>query len=128
MDPYEQLERSLVEAESLEVAAVALNELLTGGYAVWTDGRLYNIKQLVARVGGLKIHIYADEHPPPHFHVESPNIDATFTIDNCTFLRGNIDGREQRLVKWWYDRARPQLVVSWNATRPTDCPVGPIVE
>jgi uncharacterized protein DUF4160 len=128
MNPYEQLDRTVTQAKSLQDAAEVLSELLTGGYSVWVDGRLYNIKQLVARVRGIDIHVYSDEHPPPHFHVRSPDIDAVFTIDDCTFIRGNIDGREQRLVKWWYDRARPQLIASWNATRPSDCPVGPINE
>lgn len=128
MNPYEQLERSIIDAKSLQDAAVVLSELLTGGYSVWVDGRLCNIKQLVARVGGIEIRVYSDEHPPPHFHVRSPDIDAIFTIDDCTYIRGNIDGREQRLVKWWYDRARTQLIATWNATRPSDCPVGPIHE
>jgi hypothetical protein len=125
-DPYAELETWVVEARSLSDAARVLSELLTGGYSVWTDGCLYNIRQLVARVEGIEIHVYANEHPPPHFHVKSADISAVFTIDDCTFVYGNIDGREQRLVKWWYDRARPQLISTWNETRPSDCPVGPI--
>jgi hypothetical protein len=67
MNPYEQLERRAQEARSLEDAAEVLYDLLSGGYSVWVDGRLYNIKQLVDRVRGLQIHVYADEHAPPHF-------------------------------------------------------------
>jgi hypothetical protein len=126
MRPYEDLENLISTATSLDEAAKGLSELLTGGYSIWTDGRLYNIRQLVARVGGIEIHVYAREHPPPHFHVKSSDIDATFTLDDCTYINGNIDRREQRLVKWWYDRARPQLIAAWNSTRPTDCPVGPL--
>jgi len=126
MNPYEELESSIASAESLEDSAKGLSELLAGGYSVWTDGSLYNIRQLVARVRGVEVHVFAKEHPPPHFHVKSPDVDAVFTITDCTFIQGNIDGREQRLVKWWYDRARPQLIATWNATRPTNCPVGPV--
>lgn len=128
MNPYEELERGAREAESLDQSAKVLSELLCGGYSIWTDGSLYNIRQLVARADALQIHVYADEHAPPHFHVKRPDVEAVFTIDQCQFLRGNIDGREQRLVKWWYDRSRPLLVTAWNDTRPTDCPVGPINE
>lgn len=128
MNPYDMLERYARGATSLDESARVLTELLTGGYSVWTDGTLYNIRQLVARAGALQIHVFADEHPPPHFHVKSQDVDAVFTIDDCTFIRGNIDGREKRLVKWWYDRSRPQLVLAWNSTRPADCPVGPINE
>lgn len=126
MNPYEDLDSRTQSAASLQDSAEVLFELLSGGYSVWTDGSLYNIKQLVARVRGLQIHIYQKEHAPPHFHVISPDIDASFSIQDCTFLQGNIDGREQRLVKWWYERSRPLLVEAWNRTRPGDCQVGPI--
>lgn len=126
MNPYDDLSARAQTAGSLQESAEVLYELLSGGYSVWTDGSLYNIKQLVARVQGLQIHIYAKEHAPPHFHVVSPDIDAAFTLQDCTFLNGNIDGREQRLVKWWYEKSRPMLVETWNKTRPSDCPVGPI--
>lgn len=114
------------EISTLQDAALLLEAIITGGYSVWTDGTLYNIRQLVARAKGLEIHIYAKEHPPPHFHVKSPDVDAIFTIDDCTFISGNIDGREQRLVKWWYERSRPILIAAWNNSRPSDCTVGPI--
>jgi len=126
MNPYAVLETRAANARSLQEAAEVLSDLLTGGFAVWTDGSLYNIKQLVARVKGLRIHVYPNEHGPAHFHVISADVDAAFAIDDCTFLRGNIDSREQRLVRWWYDRSRALLIAAWNETRPTDCPVGRI--
>jgi len=128
VNPNELLERRARGANSLDDAAWVLTILLTEGYSVWTDGTLYNIRQLVGRAGALQIHVYANEHAPPHFHVKSSDVDAVFTIDDCTFIHGNIDGRERKLVKWWYDRTRPQLVAAWNSTRPADCPVGPINE
>jgi hypothetical protein len=127
MIPSNELERLLREATSLQQTAAVLSELLTGGYSIWTDGSLYFIKQLVARVKGIEIHVYSNEHAPPHFHVKSADLDASFAIADCAYLTGNIDGREQRLVRWWYERSRPLLVAAWNASRPTDCPVGPIV-
>ncbi len=126
MDEYEELDARAREARSLEDAAAVLYDLLSGGYSVWTDGSLYSIKQLVARIKGLQIHVYSNEHAPPHFHVKSPDVDASFTIEDCTFIRGNIEGREIHLVRWWFERSRPLLVSAWNDTRPTDCPVGPI--
>ena len=128
MSPYDEIEQRARNADSLEAAADVLYELLAGGYSVWTDGSLYSIKQLVDRVKRLRIHVYPDEHAPPHFHVKSPDVDACFSIRDCSFIRGNIDRRERRLVRWWYDRSRPLLVATWNATRPSDCPVGPIGE
>lgn len=125
MDTSDDLD-DRARSESLKDAASVLEELLTGSFSVWADGSLYETKQLVARVRGLQIYVFANEHAPPHFHVKSPDIDAVFAIKDCAFLKGNIDDREQRLVLWWYERARPQLIAAWNASRPADCPVGPV--
>jgi hypothetical protein len=124
MDEYEELEKRPREATSLQEATDVLSDLLGGGYAVWDDGSLYSIKQLVARVNGLQIHVYADEHAPPHFHVKSAEVDACFTIQDGEFMKGSIDGRGRKLVLCWFERSRHSLVAAWNATRPSDCPVG----
>ena len=128
MNPYEEIERSIVEAHSLEEGATALARLLAGGFSVWTDGSLYHVRELVAKVNGLRIRVFAREHPPPHFHVAGSNLDATFSIADCALIEGPIDSRNRRLVEWWYKRSRPLLVRAWNRTRPTDCPVGPLEE
>ena len=104
-----------------------LQILLSGGFAVWEDGSLYSIKQLVARIDGLQIHVYSREHAPPHFHVMAREIDAIFSLHDCSLLRGEIDGRQKQLVEWWYQRSRAKLIDAWNATRPDDCQVGPYV-
>lgn len=122
------LEQRLRDAGSLEDAAVVLGHLLSGGYSVWSDGSLYSIRQLVERLRGLRIEVHANEHAPPHFHVTGPDVDATFAIADCAYLQGNIDGREERLVRWWFERSRPLVIAAWNATRPSNCPVGPFVE
>ncbi len=128
MNPYQLLEDKITQATTLDESAKVLETLLTGGYAVWTDGSLYNVKQLVTRINGLKVSVYADEHPPPHFHVSGNGIDASFSIIDCSLTEGTINGRDRKLVEWWYARGRETLISTWNATRPTDCPVGPVKE
>lgn len=128
MNPYNPIESELKGAASLEDSVKVLEFLLSGGFAVWTDGTLYNIKQLVARVNGLKVEIFSREHPPPHFHISGGGVDATFSLVNCAHLEGAIPGREKRLVEWWYERSQTQLIQEWNKTRPENCPVGPVVQ
>jgi hypothetical protein len=77
-------------------------------------------------LGSLRIVIHPNEHPPPHFHVIGSGINASFAIDNCALLRGDIGSRERQLVEYWHRRGRTRLVDVWNKTRPSDCPVGPI--
>ena len=128
MTSFSAIETDLKNAASLEDSVKLLEYLLSGGFAVWTDGTLYNIRQLVARVNGLKVEIFAREHSPPHFHISGGGIDATFSLLNCAHLEGKISGRDKRLVEWWYEKSRTRLVREWNETRPANCPAGPIIE
>jgi hypothetical protein len=126
LNPYQEIEQKVTRARTLDELAATLEILLSGGYGVWTDGSLYDIRQLVERVNGLKIEVFAKEHAPPHFHVRGGDVDATFTIADGTLMTGTINGTQLRLVRWWYERSRNSLIEIWNATRPADCPVGPI--
>jgi len=127
LNRYEEIEVRLKEADSLTESIDVLELLLFGGYAVWEDDSLYSIKQQVDRFKGLKFEIYSKEHPPPHFHVSGGGVSASFTINNCEHMEGEIGGREKALIVWWHRRSKSILVETWNKTRPSDCPVGPIV-
>jgi hypothetical protein len=87
----------------------------------------YLIKALVDQFEGFSVHIYADEHPPPHFRVTYAGESADFTIDTCEQIAGGLK-RYRRKIRAWHGRNRRRLVQAWNKRRPTDCPVGPIAE
>lgn len=113
--------------KSFDDFAAWLEAILNNPCNVWEEnGKMFliEIKQLVAKVHGLKIEIYPDEHPPPHFHVKSPNIDASFNIENCNLLQGKIEGRDKKKIEYWHKHAKPLLIEIWNSTRPTNCTVG----
>ena len=124
MNETELIERSIQQAENLDGLAKTLWVLMTGEYSVWEDGTLLRIRQLVGRINGLRIVINANEHPPPHFHVTGGGINASFTIEDCALLAGELDGRRINLVKWWHARAQQNLIAVWNQTRPEGCSVG----
>ncbi len=127
MNLYDAIEKKAIEADGLEEMAEALYFLLNSGFSVWEDGSLYSIKQLVAIHKNLKIEIRPKEHPPPHFHVKCANLNASFAIESCELLSGDIGGRNVALIQWWHKRSKDNLVEIWNETRPSDCPVGPII-
>ena len=113
--------------KSFDDFAAWLEAILNNPCNVWEENGemfLIEIKQLVAKVNGLKIEIYPDEHPPPYFHVKSPNIDASFNIENCNLLKGEIEGRDKKKIEYWHKHAKPLLIEIWNSTRPTNCSVG----
>jgi hypothetical protein len=124
MNQYERIEKSILDSENLDELAKCLCILLNGNFAVWTNGALYNIKQLVAMHNGLRIEIYPDEHPPPHFHVKGGDINASFSMADCELIAGRIDGRSRALVEWWHKRGKNRLIAVWNDTRPSGCSVG----
>jgi hypothetical protein len=117
-----RISNSVTLAESVECLLL----LLSGGYSVWEDGHLLEIRALVDSLNGMKIVIHTREHGPAHFHVIAPGINASFSIADCRQLTGEISSRERRLVEYWHISARSRLIDVWNSTRPSDCPVGPI--
>ena len=126
------LKATLYKVTDAQGLAKHLENLLNSGCHVWTQSNgeklLLQGRALVERINGLKIHIYSKEHSPPHFHVSSANLNAEFSISNCTLLRGSVDRKTRDLIVCWYGMARPKLIEVWNSLRPTNCPVGPILE
>lgn len=97
--------------------------------AIWEirDGvamRMLN-EETVARIEGLKVEIFANEHPPPHFRVKYQGSTANFTIEDCTRMNGSGQIlRFEKNVKHWWSTNKTKLIETWNRLRPSDCPVG----
>ncbi len=126
MELEDIIAKRIAKAVSLSEAGDVLSHLLSGGFTVWSDGTLLSTRQQVDRIKGISIQVFAREHPPPHFHVTRGDLDATFSILDCAHLHGKVTPRDAAIVRWWYERSRPLLINTWNATRPEGCPVGPI--
>lgn len=88
------------------------------------SGRLE--KKKVDCIGNIQIEIRSDEHAPPHFHVCVDGIDASFSIEDGSLLRGRLNSSQTKKVRLWYKQSRQKLIEVWNNTRPGNCPVGPI--
>ena len=104
-----------------------LEKSFQDGPIINDQGQRFLAEHFVEQIGGLKIDIYSDEHPPPHFCVSYQNENASFSIVDCGRLPNNrgLEKFERNIKKWW-KKNRALLVETWNRTRPTDCPVGPI--
>ena len=77
-----------------------------------------------AAIGGLKVDIFSNEHPPPHFRVSFQGETNNFTISDCTPLNGSALSRFFRNIKKWHKENKAGLIDFWNSKRPSDCPVG----
>jgi len=78
---------------------------------------------LVDRFAGLRVEVFVREYSPPHFRVSCQRLAATFTIRDCSPLKGDL-GRYQRVIRAWHEQNKPRLIETWNRLRPSDCPVG----
>ena len=115
------------EFNSLSEFEISLQKFLNSGCAIRLDGSLMFTKHLVNRINNLKIEIYSNEHGIPHFHVKSNEINAVFSIKDCSLIDGSINGNELKLIQYWFSRCKPKLIEIWNEARPSDCQIGPII-
>jgi len=79
-------------------------------------------------LNGLKIEVFSNEHPPPHFRVCFQGVCDSFTIKDCQPLHGNSLSRFFRNIKKWHKEHKTKLIEFWNKKRPSDCPVGNYME
>lgn len=79
----------------------------------------------IARINGVKVEIFANEHPPPHFRVMYQGSTANFEIRDCALINGSREIlRHQRKIRDWWKGHKQDLIDAWNNLRPSDCPVG----
>lgn len=86
------------------------------------------IKHFVGMVDGkLRAEVRAREHPPPHFHITYDGEDASYSIETGRRLE-NVYGLEayDGMIQLWWRKNKRRIASKWNASRPSDCPVGPI--
>jgi uncharacterized protein DUF4160 len=105
--------------------AAAFLAFLLSSCQVLPDGKVIETRQQVARIRGVSIHIYSNEHAPPHFHVKCAEESAKYTIESCDRLEGGLGTREERIVQYWFkQKGKAVLIEAWNRTRPGGCSVG----
>lgn len=83
-------------------------------------------RKLIGRINSFKIEIYPNEHAPPHFHIKSPEFQASFVIENCNLLDGYVDPGIHKKIREFHSKNIKLIVQTWNQLRPMDCRVGPI--
>ena len=67
----------------------------------------------VARVDGIKIQFYWDDHSPVHFHAEYGEYRAQFAIDSLRMINGYIPNSQVRKVTAWAKSRKSQLLAAW---------------
>ncbi len=91
---------------------------------VLANGDVVERRELVDRINGLKIEIYPNEHPPPHFHIKGPGINVSFNILTCEILKGSLDRKLKKKIEYFHRLRKNKLIEVWNKLRPSDGQVG----
>lgn len=85
---------------------------------VWPD--LGGSASTAATIGSLKVVIFTNDHPPPHFHVLTDMYNAKFDIETCESLGGELPGKHLKAIRKWHAKNIDALRVKWMETRPGD--------
>lgn len=67
----------------------------------------------------LKIHVYADEHAPTHFHVCTPNGEAEIWLDDLVVKENSgVSAAALKRAKAWADDHREAIRALFNKLNP----------
>lgn len=79
----------------------------------------------VATFDGIKIMLYNDEHPPPHFHAKYAEHEVLIEIDTLAAIYGELPIPQLRSVKSRAGERQAALLMAWIACQ-SDVPPGKI--
>lgn len=71
----------------------------------------------LALFDGIRIMMYWEDHPPPHFHVEADGLEAQIAIRTGRVLRGSLKGGTGRKVEAWRKQNLPFLMTAWDSCK-----------
>lgn len=78
------------------------------------SGKLGVEMPTLARIGKVKVQVFADDHNPPHFHVVTPDKEALIALETLKMLRGEIGRRDLATALKWVRANRKIVVKEWE--------------
>lgn len=74
----------------------------------------------IHRLSNAKLYVYADDHPPPHFHVRGPDSNAQIRIDDLQVMRGDIHPSDYAEALEWVEANKDLVVRKWRELNERD--------
>jgi hypothetical protein len=71
----------------------------------------------LAIVDGVKLFMYSNDNPPPHFHALFAEHHAVIDLGDLTISRGRLPGAKLRAVLAWAKPRRALLLKAWSLTQ-----------
>ena len=69
---------------------------------------------LVAIIEGVRITIYPEDHPPPHFHARFAEFEAKVSIATGEILEGSLPRTKIAVVMDWYMAHQDEIAYLWR--------------
>ncbi len=69
---------------------------------------------IIAIIDGMKIQVFPNEHPPPHFHVIFAEYRALIRIDTMSLWKGSLPRNKLRVVLAWARLRQLLLLATWK--------------
>ena len=66
------------------------------------------------RFGAVVVRMYADDHAPPHFHIEAPDFEVLVRISDLSVIAGEARPAQIAEVLRWAERERLALTLKWT--------------
>ena len=70
----------------------------------------------IHRFGNVIDRVYANDHLPPHFHVQTRDAEARVEIATLRILAGSLPGKVEREALAWATENRAAIAAEWNRT------------
>lgn len=68
----------------------------------------------ISRFFGIIIHMYGEDHTPPHFHVVYNEFRAMIEIETGEILQGSLPSKQLKYVQVWADIHRDELLSNFE--------------
>jgi hypothetical protein len=68
----------------------------------------------ISRFLGIVIHMFFDEHNPPHFHARYGEKKGVFEIKTLNMIEGNLPAKVRSLVVEWAELHQNELLEDWH--------------
>lgn len=70
---------------------------------------------IIARIKGIIIRMFFEDHPPPHIHASNQDKSGLIDIKRLEMLEGNLSNKDMKEVKHWGKNKKKRLLDMWDS-------------
>jgi hypothetical protein len=77
--------------------------------------------ELVATLSsyGITIHLFGNDHNPPHFHAYNADYEAQIEISSLEIIKGAMPNKMMKVIRTWAETNKQMLLTRFRNLNPT---------